>query len=325
MRRLVIALVALVAVLAVLFVRRDTAPPAVPRPGPGAPPAPAPADDAQLAPPPGTTPGAEGSARESVEPAGDGPWLVLEIDPAIQPVSTPIAALVDVDGRPVLDVPATAPMSLAGLSTGRYALVPRAPGWRIEPQEIRIGRETSAHAALFVPGNLYAGHVVDRASQEAVTRASVTAAYQESGNAGVMVVDLDRIPSDGTFRLGGVPTSHGRVRFTFEAEGYVPGSTPWLDAGPGAIHGDLVVELVPDAPYGHALLGFVAYERGELKEAARHLTKAMELDPADPDILFFLAITYQAAGQIEPARALAARFYTADPLSSLAAMLVGAS
>jgi tetratricopeptide (TPR) repeat protein len=49
----------------------------------------------------------------------------------------------------------------------------------------------------------------------------------------------------------------------------------------------------------------------------------MELDPADPDILFFLAITYQAAGQIEPARALAARFYTADPLSSLAAMLVG--
>ena len=84
-----------------------------------------------------------------------------------------------------------------------------------------------------------------------------------------------------------------------------------------------LIELVPDAPYGHALLGFVGYERGQLREASRHLTKAMELDPADPDVLFFLAITLQAAGQIEPAQALAARFYAADPLSPFAAMLVG--
>jgi serine/threonine protein kinase/Flp pilus assembly protein TadD len=84
-----------------------------------------------------------------------------------------------------------------------------------------------------------------------------------------------------------------------------------------------LIELVPDAPYGHALLGFVGYERGRLREAARHLTRAMELDPADPDVLFFLAITLQAAGQIEPAQELAARFYAADPLSPFAAMLVG--
>jgi serine/threonine protein kinase len=84
-----------------------------------------------------------------------------------------------------------------------------------------------------------------------------------------------------------------------------------------------LIRLVPDAPYGHALLGFVGYERGQLREAARHLTKAMELDPADPDVLFFLAITLQAAGQTEPAQALAARFYAADPLSPFAAMLVG--
>jgi serine/threonine protein kinase/tetratricopeptide (TPR) repeat protein len=83
-----------------------------------------------------------------------------------------------------------------------------------------------------------------------------------------------------------------------------------------------LVELVPDAPYGYALLGFVGFERGELREAARHLTRAMELDPADPDVLFFLAITFQAAGQIEPAQLLAARFYAADPLSSFAGMLV---
>jgi TolB-like protein/Flp pilus assembly protein TadD len=83
-----------------------------------------------------------------------------------------------------------------------------------------------------------------------------------------------------------------------------------------------LIELVPDAPYGHALLGFVGYERGELRQAARHLTTALELDPADPDVLFFLAITLQAAGQIEPAQALAERFFAADPLSSFAAMLV---
>ena len=84
-----------------------------------------------------------------------------------------------------------------------------------------------------------------------------------------------------------------------------------------------LIELVPDAPYGHALLGFVGYERGQLKDAARHLTRAMELDPADPDVLFFLAISFQAAGQIEPAQTLAARFHAADPLSPFAAMLVG--
>jgi serine/threonine protein kinase/tetratricopeptide (TPR) repeat protein len=83
-----------------------------------------------------------------------------------------------------------------------------------------------------------------------------------------------------------------------------------------------LIEVVPDAPYGHALLGFVVYERGDLKQAARHLTKAIALDPADPDVLFFLAITLQAAGQIEPAQELAARFYAADPLSSFAGMLV---
>jgi len=83
-----------------------------------------------------------------------------------------------------------------------------------------------------------------------------------------------------------------------------------------------LIDLVPDAAYGHALLGFVGYERGELKAAARHLTRAAELDPADPDVRFFLAITLQAAGQIEPARLLAARFYEADPLSPFAAMLV---
>ena len=76
-----------------------------------------------------------------------------------------------------------------------------------------------------------------------------------------------------------------------------------------------LIELVRDAPYGHALLGFVAYERGRLKDAARHLTRAVELDPADADVLFILVITLQAAGQIEAAQAVSKRFYEVDPLS----------
>ena len=79
-----------------------------------------------------------------------------------------------------------------------------------------------------------------------------------------------------------------------------------------------LIELTPDAAYGHALLGFVGYERGQLKEAARHLTRAMELDPADADVLFMLTITLQAAGQIEPAEDLAKHFHDVDPLSPFA-------
>ena len=79
-----------------------------------------------------------------------------------------------------------------------------------------------------------------------------------------------------------------------------------------------LIELTPDAAYGHALLGFVAYERGQLKEAARHLTRAMELDPADADVLFMLTITLQAAGQIEPAEELAKHFHDVDPMSPFA-------
>jgi predicted Zn-dependent protease len=86
--------------------------------------------------------------------------------------------------------------------------------------------------------------------------------------------------------------------------------------------GRALVDLVPDAPYGHALLGFVAYERGQLREAARHLTRAIELDPTDVDVIFMLCVTLQAAGQIEPAQRLARRFVETDPLSPFAGAMV---
>ena len=86
-----------------------------------------------------------------------------------------------------------------------------------------------------------------------------------------------------------------------------------------------LVELVPDAAYGHALLGFVAYERGQLRESARHLRTAMDIDPADADAIFFLVIALQAAGQIDEAQALATRFHATDPLSPFAGLMLGAT
>ncbi len=83
-----------------------------------------------------------------------------------------------------------------------------------------------------------------------------------------------------------------------------------------------LIELCPDAPYGHALLGFASYERGHLREAAHHLMRAMELDPADADVLFFLTVTLHSAGQIERGRELAKRFYEVDPLSPLAGAML---
>ena len=83
-----------------------------------------------------------------------------------------------------------------------------------------------------------------------------------------------------------------------------------------------LVELVPDAPYGHALLGFVGFERGQHKQAVRHLRRALELDPTDADVLFYLAVSLQGAGQIESAAEVAVRFHATDPLAPFAWVLL---
>jgi tetratricopeptide (TPR) repeat protein len=83
-----------------------------------------------------------------------------------------------------------------------------------------------------------------------------------------------------------------------------------------------LIALDADAQYGHALLGFVGYERGQLPAAARHLTRAHELDPSDADVMFVLCVTLQAAGQVEAARHVARRFHELDPLSPFAGTML---
>ena len=79
----------------------------------------------------------------------------------------------------------------------------------------------------------------------------------------------------------------------------------------------------PDRAYGHALLGFVAYERGDLAGAVRGLSAALERDPGDADARFFLGIALEAAGRQAEALAQGLRFREIDPLSPMAGILVG--
>jgi serine/threonine-protein kinase len=84
-----------------------------------------------------------------------------------------------------------------------------------------------------------------------------------------------------------------------------------------------LVADAPDAPYGYALLGFIGYERGNLKRGVAALYDALERDPNDADVLFFLGISLTAAGQCDTVIELARKLVTSDPLSPLANMLAG--
>jgi non-specific serine/threonine protein kinase len=79
----------------------------------------------------------------------------------------------------------------------------------------------------------------------------------------------------------------------------------------------------PDLPYGHALLGNLAYERGNLLEACRQLRRALELEPNDSDSLVMLTFSLQGAGQDDAAQAMASRLMQCDPLSPATWMAAG--
>lgn len=86
-----------------------------------------------------------------------------------------------------------------------------------------------------------------------------------------------------------------------------------------------LIALEPDRVYGHALLGHAAYERGELQDGVRALRRALDLDPADQDILFHLGISLEAAGQATDAFELGQRMLATDPLSPMSGALAGSS
>ena len=86
-----------------------------------------------------------------------------------------------------------------------------------------------------------------------------------------------------------------------------------------------LLECDPDGPYGHAILGFVCYERGRLRQAIRHLEKSLERNPNDPDTLWYMCATYFAAGDIEGGFRAARLMVTHDPLNETSWMCAGAA
>ena len=102
--------------------------------------------------------------------------------------------------------------------------------------------------------------------------------------------------------------------------GLAPDHSP-LDTA--AIVANALLTSAPEAPYGHSLLGFISYERGEIAAAVRHFHAALELEPNDADAMFYLGISYVSAGQTEEGAQTVAALMASDPLSPMAWLLAG--
>ena len=102
--------------------------------------------------------------------------------------------------------------------------------------------------------------------------------------------------------------------------GLAPDRSP-LDAA--TVVANALLKSAPDAPYGHAILGLISYERGLLADGVHHFLAALEREPNDADALFYLGICYVGAGQTDKAKEVSERLMKLDPLSSLAWLLAG--
>jgi len=76
-----------------------------------------------------------------------------------------------------------------------------------------------------------------------------------------------------------------------------------------------ILELEPDSPYGHSLLGILHHWRGDYPKAVYHYQKVLEVDPANPDVLWWYSIVLWSSDNIGAAEPLAERFVQTDPLS----------
>ena len=75
-----------------------------------------------------------------------------------------------------------------------------------------------------------------------------------------------------------------------------------------------VLELDPDGPHGHTLLGYLAIQRGNRRDWVRHFSRALDHDPRDPDALAWLALAWVWGGFPERGRPLLERLESIDPL-----------
>jgi eukaryotic-like serine/threonine-protein kinase len=86
---------------------------------------------------------------------------------------------------------------------------------------------------------------------------------------------------------------------------------------------DALLAMAPEAPYGYALHGYIAFERGRHPDAVRYFRAALEREPNDADSMFWLCVTYWNAGHVEAAGAVARQMMAVDPLSPLSWLATG--
>jgi non-specific serine/threonine protein kinase len=83
------------------------------------------------------------------------------------------------------------------------------------------------------------------------------------------------------------------------------------------------LELDPESPHGHRLLGLIALKNGTIQEVVRHLKRARQLDPNDSETLFWLAVMLGFAGRAEVGGPVAERLLKIDPLTPMYQVVPG--
>jgi adenylate cyclase len=86
---------------------------------------------------------------------------------------------------------------------------------------------------------------------------------------------------------------------------------------------DRLRAVAPNSHSVHALLGYIAYERGDLPGGVRHFKASLEIEPNDADALFYTGIAYNGGDQTASAGQISRRLLACDPLSPMAHLLSG--
>lgn len=116
----------------------------------------------------------------------------------------------------------------------------------------------------------------------------------------------------------------GDNELLYSTLGHITATHLWagLDPGPGALEriarmAEKVFALNADSARGHWLMGFVAYQRANLRGAIHAFSRAYSLEPNDPDVLLMLAYVFANAGRTAEAGSLFDRAIELDPLTPL--------
>ncbi len=84
-----------------------------------------------------------------------------------------------------------------------------------------------------------------------------------------------------------------------------------------------IFALNPDAPRGHWLRTFLAFQRGDMAGAITSGRRALAADPDDPDTRILLAYVYANVGRTAAARDILEQAVAADPLTPVTRLLPG--